>query len=73
MNQINNTDSNGKRGYSAEGIMLYDEEDSAWKKELMIAQIMIYLEKKMTQDSLNILYGKENVDIALSILKPKKI
>lgn len=70
MNQINNTDNNGEREYFAEGIMLYDEEDCAWKKELMIAQIMVYLEKKMTQDSLNILYGKENVDIALSILKP---
>lgn len=56
--------------YFAEGIMLYNEEDPVWRKELMIAQIMVYLQKGNTQDSLNILYGKEHVDTAISILKP---
>lgn len=58
--------------YFAEGIMLYNEEDPAWRKELMIAQIMVYLQKVNTQDSLNILYGKEHVDHAFSILKPSQ-
>ena len=34
----------------------------------MIAQIMIYLEKGATQESLNILYGKKHVDTAIFIL-----
>lgn len=68
----NNPDNlnNDEQEYFAEGIMLYNEEDPAWRKELMIAQIMVYLEKGNTQDSLNILYGKEHVDTAISILKP---
>ena len=66
MNNINNPDDN--KEYFAEGIMLYSEEDPTWRKELMIAQIMIYLEKGATQESLNILYGKKHVDTAIFIL-----
>ncbi|MBC7474407.1 MAG: hypothetical protein H7263_08960 [Candidatus Sericytochromatia bacterium] len=67
-----NLDPNNKEEYFSDGIMLYNEEDPAWRQELMIAQIMIYLEKGITQSSLNILYGKKHVDTALFILKPSQ-
>ena len=58
--------------WSAEGIMLYNDEDPLWRKEIMIAQIMIYANDGISEETLNIIYGQEYVAQAMSILKPRQ-
>lgn len=54
----------------AEGVMLYNDDDPLWKKEIMIAQIMIYALDGISQETLEIVYGHDHVDKALDILNP---